>query len=59
MAAEPLNGKHAAGNAAQHANSYEVTMPDKTLTRPIDLPEPPAEGDWDIETEQTVGGNVG
>lgn len=42
-----------------HDNSYGAMMLEKTLTRPSDLPDPLAEGDWDIETEQTAGGNVG
>lgn len=33
-------------------------MPDKTITRPIDLPLPAAEGDWQLEVEQTAGGTV-
>lgn len=27
----------------------------KTLTRPVDLPQPEAEGDWLLETDDSIG----
>ena len=27
-------------------------MPDKTITRPLDLPEPPAPGDYDLDMQE-------
>lgn len=43
------------GRAAEKAQWRREEGIMRTLTRPIELPEPPAPGDWDLDVSDHVG----